>query len=174
MRARECNNTTNIPAFSLVELMVVITIIGILSSVAIPAYRNYILRAEYIEMITHLESFKADIANSLTVKNQFPNTIYNTGINGTTTPSGWKHSYNFHYNTSGSVATGNTAWWCFRLINPAGGNYPTEIGLCMFTDKNTDPYKFSCGLWDTTHAQAAEILERLPDSCKVNINTLVN
>ena len=35
--------------FSLVELMVVIGIIGLLALVALPSYRNFILRAEFIE-----------------------------------------------------------------------------------------------------------------------------
>ena len=40
--------------FSLVELMVVIGIISLLALVALPNYRNFILRAEFIETkITH-------------------------------------------------------------------------------------------------------------------------
>ena len=35
--------------FSLVELMVVIGIISLLALVALPSYRNFILRAEFIE-----------------------------------------------------------------------------------------------------------------------------
>lgn len=38
--------------FTLIELMIVVTIIGILSSIAIPAYQNYITRAQVSEAIT--------------------------------------------------------------------------------------------------------------------------
>lgn len=40
--------------FTLIELMIVITIIGILSAIAIPQYQNYITRSQFAESITLL------------------------------------------------------------------------------------------------------------------------
>jgi type IV pilus assembly protein PilA len=51
-------------AFSLVELMVVVAIIGILTSIAVPSYQKYQARARQIEA-------KANLANIYTAENSF-------------------------------------------------------------------------------------------------------
>ena len=45
-------------AFSLIELMVVIAIVAILAAVAIPSYRNYIIKSKITEIITVLSAHK--------------------------------------------------------------------------------------------------------------------
>ena len=47
--------------FTLIELMIVIAIIGILASVALPAYSNYTNKAAFSEIILATSSLKADI-----------------------------------------------------------------------------------------------------------------
>ena len=44
--------------FTLIELMIVIAIIGILAAIAIPAYQNYIARAQFAESQTLLSGVK--------------------------------------------------------------------------------------------------------------------
>jgi prepilin-type N-terminal cleavage/methylation domain-containing protein len=55
------------PGFTLIELMVVVTIIGILSAVAVPAFSSYVMRSRTSEAFTMIaeirqrqESYRAD------------------------------------------------------------------------------------------------------------------
>jgi prepilin-type N-terminal cleavage/methylation domain-containing protein len=48
--------------FSLIELMVVLTILGILTAIAVPTYHNYIKRARYAEIIQALAPYKMGVS----------------------------------------------------------------------------------------------------------------
>lgn len=51
--------------FTLIELMIVVVIIGILATCAIPAYQNYVVRARVSEGLTLSTSAKLAVAESL-------------------------------------------------------------------------------------------------------------
>lgn len=48
--------------FSLIELMIVVTIISILTVVAVPSYKNYTERARFSEVIAATEPFKTAVS----------------------------------------------------------------------------------------------------------------
>jgi len=51
--------------FSLIELMIVVAIIGILSTIAIPSYQNYTQRARFSEVIAATSPFKTAVSLAL-------------------------------------------------------------------------------------------------------------
>ncbi len=58
--------------FTLIELMIVVAIIGILAAVAIPAYQDYIARAQVSEAINLLGSGKTPFAEAFSDKGAWP------------------------------------------------------------------------------------------------------
>lgn len=63
--------------FTLIELMVTVAIVGILAAVAIPAYQDYIARAQVTEMITLMAGFKTPIQESYDVEGNLDKVINN-------------------------------------------------------------------------------------------------
>ena len=58
--------------FTLIELMIVVAIIGILAAVALPAYRDYTVRAKVSELVLAVSSAKTSIAEAAATAGQMP------------------------------------------------------------------------------------------------------
>lgn len=58
--------------FTLIELMIVVAIIGILAAVALPAYQNFIARAQVTEAINLLAGLKIDVTGTYGETGQCP------------------------------------------------------------------------------------------------------
>jgi type IV pilus assembly protein PilA len=60
--------------FTLIELMIVVAIIGILAAVALPAYRDYTVRAKVSELVLAASSAKNSVAESVNTNGVMPST----------------------------------------------------------------------------------------------------
>lgn len=66
--------------FTLVELMIVVAIIGVLASIAIPAYQDYTIRAQVSEGLNLASTAKNAISTFYTDRGVFPTNNTEAGI----------------------------------------------------------------------------------------------
>ncbi len=96
--------TINQKGFTLIELMIVVAIIGILASIAIPAYQNYTVRAKITEGLQIFSSYKAVLSDGYFTLGVMPATASGQAL--ITTPPGTfvnALTYTFVNNTTATL-----------------------------------------------------------------------
>ncbi len=66
--------------FTLIELMIVVAIIAILAAIAIPAYQDYLIRAQVSEGLSLAEGSKAALVEFYASRGRFPTTQDEAGL----------------------------------------------------------------------------------------------
>ncbi|GGP26345.1 type IV pilin protein [Silvimonas amylolytica] len=129
--------------FTLVELIVTIAIVAILTAIAVPTYRNYIVKS-------HVKGAGADlVALALVMENQHQLTLaYPSGSNLATSSSTNTTSFTAFgpaevtmFNYSASVTSGTTPTY---TLTAAGRNGQVVSG-CTLTMTNANVRSFSAG-----------------------------
>ncbi len=65
--------------FTLIELMIVVAIVGILAAIALPAYRDYTIRARVSEALAAAGACKTSVADYASSKGSLPTNLTQAG-----------------------------------------------------------------------------------------------
>lgn len=111
--------------FTLIELMIVVAIIGILAAVAIPAYQDYITRAQVTEAIQLADGFKTPVSEFMADKGHWPTSIGAQTALGTEsslqgTVAGKYASVTIGGGNGGNVTSGTPSTFFFRSTMSSG------------------------------------------------------
>lgn len=88
--------------FTLIELMIVIAIIAILATLAIPAYQNYVIRAQVSEGLSLASGAKAAVWDYVSNTGHFPPSNHTAGL---ATPASIAGTYVSRVNVTGGTIT---------------------------------------------------------------------
>lgn len=66
--------------FTLIELMIVLTIIGLLAAIAIPAYQNYVTRSQVSEALGMASPYKSDLIALYGERGECPTSLPDIGV----------------------------------------------------------------------------------------------
>lgn len=160
-------------SFSLVELMVVIAIIGILSAIAVPSYRNYIITSRIASGINILDNSINKVILDYDTNGTFPNPLEIYGVilsqSSTVTinaPPIVQILYNY-YTANDSVHV------CIYfsdigipgyVANTTNSNNGTYNILCAAAILQNNIFKKACGNWGI--GQTMDIpIKYLPTGC---------
>jgi type IV pilus assembly protein PilA len=126
--------------FTLIELMIVVAIIAILAAIAIPAYQNYLVRAQVSEGATLADGAQTAIAEFYSNTGHFPTNATSAGIATSTSITG-------KYVTSVSVATSGQVQAAFG--NQANSVITGDI-LAFSAVTTAGSVSWSCNTGNTT------------------------
>ena len=90
-------NTQN--GFTIIELMITVTILGILMSIAIPTYQDFIARAQVMDAVNSIAGLKADFTSSYSTTGVCPV----NGVGGFGSPTSYEGKYISKIDFSGSL-----------------------------------------------------------------------
>jgi prepilin-type N-terminal cleavage/methylation domain-containing protein len=120
--------------FTLIELMIVIAIIGILASIALPQYQKFAEKAQYSNVTLAVDSVKSAMEVCIQINNNFLdcNTEDKIGVNLTTSArSDYVASIEINSSDASIKATGNDTNSSTYILTPNLTGIWVKSGTCI-------------------------------------------
>ena len=142
--------------FTLIELMIVVAIIGILAAVAIPAYQDYIARAQVSEAVSLMGSAKTPLAEYFADKGQWPTMLSDVLGNST-----GKYTDSITGVNSGVVNGTSSSYTVQATMRTAGVNAAISAGTVQLNTADAGKN------WQCTQGTASPMSSKyLPGACR--------
>ena len=139
--------------FTLIELMIVVAIIAILAAIAIPAYQNYLIRAQVSEGSVLADGAKTAMAEFYSNTGEFPSNNTSAGLATAASISG---KYTIGVDVSTHVG----------VIEAAYGNQANKALNGLFFGLSATPSSGSVA-WSCSNTTFTTVaLQYLPTSCR--------
>jgi len=86
-------NNREIKAFTIIELLIVISILGVVAAITIPIYSQYKVKTKNIIAITDIMNIEVGIRSYFQVNDSYPNSLTDVNINQLIDPWGNPYEY---------------------------------------------------------------------------------
>ncbi len=108
--------------FTLTELIVAVAIIGILASIAVPAYFQYVEKARNSRCAAEIQTLATAISAYRNDNNRYPTALTNLGSNYGTLLDPWQHPYKYLNIADGDIH-GKGSLRKDKFLNPLNTDY---------------------------------------------------
>jgi prepilin-type N-terminal cleavage/methylation domain-containing protein len=165
-------------AFTVLELMVVVLIIGILVAIGGPAFRSYVTKSKLGAAIQHLTYYQTQLLDGYQKNDYFPSTVVDLTA-GAYTPSLTNYLEVIYYqvstNSNAAYLIGYTSdTGVSGYVAPGGSGGGAKNAITMALVPTTTGYMQTyCGQW--TGGAGDVPLTELPSNCQdTNISALIS